>query len=69
MLLQLAEREAGGPRVVVETAHWLAIVPWWAEWPFETLLIPRCFVHACRSLTSRNARISRASSGFDHSVR
>ncbi len=41
MLLQLATREAGGPRVVVESAHWLAIVPWWAIWPFETLLLPR----------------------------
>jgi UDPglucose--hexose-1-phosphate uridylyltransferase len=41
MLLELARREAGGPRVVVETAHWLAIVPYWASWPFETLLLPR----------------------------
>lgn len=41
MLLQLAAREAGGPRAVVETEHWLAIVPWWAAWPFETLLLPK----------------------------
>ncbi len=41
LLLKLAEREAGGPRVVVETSHWLAIVPYWASWPFETLLLPR----------------------------
>lgn len=41
MLLQLAEREAGGSRVVVETNHWLAIVPFWAAWPFETLLLPK----------------------------
>lgn len=41
MLLELAAKEAGGPRVVVETPHWLAIVPWWAAWPFETLLLPR----------------------------
>lgn len=41
MLLQLAESEAGGPRAVVETAHWLALVPWWAQWPFELLLLPR----------------------------
>ncbi len=41
MLLEVAEREAGGPRVVVETEHWLAVVPWWAAWPFETLLLPR----------------------------
>ncbi len=41
MLLQLAECEAGGPREVVATAHWLAIVPYWASWPFEVLLLPR----------------------------
>ncbi len=41
MLLELAQREAGGPRVVVETDHWLAIVPFWAAWPFETLLLPK----------------------------
>ncbi|MDN3919376.1 UDP-glucose--hexose-1-phosphate uridylyltransferase [Roseateles violae] len=35
-----AEIEAG-ERTVVETAHWLAVVPWWAAWPFETLLLPK----------------------------
>ena len=28
-------------RVVVENDHWLAVVPYWAVWPFETLLMPR----------------------------
>ena len=28
-------------RIVVENAHWLAVVPYWAVWPFETLLLPR----------------------------
>ena len=41
MLLALAAQEADGPRVVVQTRHWLAIVPYWAAWPFETLLLPR----------------------------
>lgn len=42
LLLQLAEREAElGERVVVRTEHWLAVVPYWASWPFETLLLPR----------------------------
>jgi UDPglucose--hexose-1-phosphate uridylyltransferase len=41
MLLELAERETGGPRSVVESRNWIAIVPWWASWPFETLLLPR----------------------------
>ena len=33
--------ESGGPRVVVETDEWLVVVPFWAAWPFETLLIPK----------------------------
>jgi len=33
-----AEREE---RVVVENEHWLVVVPFWAIWPFETLLLPR----------------------------
>jgi UDPglucose--hexose-1-phosphate uridylyltransferase len=42
MLLDYAEREAAaGERVVVSTEHWLAVVPYWASWPFETLLLPR----------------------------
>ncbi len=41
MLLELARREADGPRVVAQTKHWLAIVPYWASWPFEALLLPR----------------------------
>ena len=30
-----------GERVVVENEHWLVVVPYWALWPFETLLLPR----------------------------
>jgi UDPglucose--hexose-1-phosphate uridylyltransferase len=42
MLLDVAEREAAAAeRVVVATEYWLAVVPYWASWPFETLLLPR----------------------------
>jgi UDPglucose--hexose-1-phosphate uridylyltransferase len=41
LLLDVAAREAGGPREVLSNAHWLVLVPWWAAWPFETLLLPR----------------------------
>lgn len=33
--------KSAGERVVTETSHWLAVVPWWAIWPFETLILPR----------------------------
>ncbi len=35
--LEAAEEE----RVVAANDEWLAVVPWWAHWPFETLVIPR----------------------------
>ena len=28
-------------RIVVENEHWLVVVPFWAAWPFETLLLPK----------------------------
>ena len=50
MLLDLATREAQGPRVVLESDFWIAIVPWWAVWPFETLLLPRFNVQRMEQL-------------------
>lgn len=42
MLLDVAEREmAAGERTVVCNKDWLVVVPFWASWPFETLLLPR----------------------------
>jgi UDPglucose--hexose-1-phosphate uridylyltransferase len=41
LLLDYAERESGGERVIVETDWWLVVVPFWAAWPFETLLIAK----------------------------
>ncbi len=42
LLLDYAQLEAKKrERVVVENEHWLAVVPYWALWPFETLLLPR----------------------------
>lgn len=28
-------------RLVVENEHWVALVPYWAVWPYETLVLPR----------------------------
>lgn len=28
-------------RIVLENSHWVAVVPWWATWPYETLIVPR----------------------------
>ena len=52
MLLDLAAREAGGEREVAANDDWLTIVPWWASWPFETLLLPRFAVARMPDLKS-----------------
>jgi UDPglucose--hexose-1-phosphate uridylyltransferase len=42
LLLDYAAQEAAAQeRIVVMNDHWLAVVPFWAVWPFETLLLPR----------------------------
>jgi UDPglucose--hexose-1-phosphate uridylyltransferase len=41
LLVDYAAQESGGPRVVVENDDWLVVIPFWAVWPFETLVIPR----------------------------
>ena len=41
MLTDYAQREiAVGERVVASNSHWAAVVPFWAVWPFEVLLLP-----------------------------
>jgi len=37
----LAAERASGDRVIVENDHFTAIVPWWAVWPFETMILSR----------------------------
>jgi UDPglucose--hexose-1-phosphate uridylyltransferase len=41
LLIAYAAQEADGPRVVEQDDDWLVVVPFWAVWPFETLVIPR----------------------------
>jgi UDPglucose--hexose-1-phosphate uridylyltransferase len=41
LLADVVRQEQDGPRVVERTDGWLAIVPFWAVWPFEVLLVAR----------------------------
>lgn len=42
MLLDYAGLEAErGDRIVIANEEWLAVVPFWAVWPYEVLLLPR----------------------------
>src|SRR5215471_8337471 len=55
LLVDIARREhEQGTRVVVGNEHWLAIVPFWAVWLFETLLLPNRPVTRLPELSFRN---------------
>jgi UDPglucose--hexose-1-phosphate uridylyltransferase len=42
LLAAYLERElAAGERIVYANEHFVVLVPWWAAWPFETLVLPR----------------------------
>jgi UDPglucose--hexose-1-phosphate uridylyltransferase len=42
LLLDYARSEAAdGSRIVCEGEHWMAVVPFWALWPFETMIVPK----------------------------
>ena len=47
--LELKLRE----RIVAENDSWVALVPFWAVWPFETLLLPRGHVRTLNELDAR----------------
>jgi UDPglucose--hexose-1-phosphate uridylyltransferase len=40
LLVDYAAAERGGPRVVRDADGWLTVVPFWASWPFEAMLVP-----------------------------
>jgi UDPglucose--hexose-1-phosphate uridylyltransferase len=41
LLLDAVAQETDGPRAVAADDEWLVVVPFWAAWPFETLVVPR----------------------------
>ena len=38
-------------RIVAENADWLVVVPYWATWPFETLLLPKTILASWHDIT------------------
>ena len=44
-----------GERVVCRNAHFVALVPFWAVWPFETLLLPTRHFGALDQMTAAEA--------------
>lgn len=53
LLVDYAAKEAAlAERVVVENGHWLVVVPYWAYWPFEALVLPKRHVLRLPDLTN-----------------
>ncbi|MGV3614053.1 MAG: UDP-glucose--hexose-1-phosphate uridylyltransferase [Fimbriimonas sp.] len=57
LLLDVLEQELSeGERVVAQNEHWALIVPFWAVWPFEYLLLPKRHVTRLPELTEAERR-------------
>jgi UDPglucose--hexose-1-phosphate uridylyltransferase len=57
LLLDMIEREQKqGTRLVVETEHWIALTPFWAAWPFETMLLPKVHTPRFTDLTEQQRK-------------
>ena len=42
LLLDYAQQEvAKKERIIVENSDWLGLGPYWATWPYETMILPR----------------------------
>lgn len=53
MLVDYADLESrNGERVLVENKHWVVVVPYWALWPFETLVLSKRHVLRLPELVS-----------------
>jgi UDPglucose--hexose-1-phosphate uridylyltransferase len=54
LLLDALEQETrAGDRIVCQNEHWVALVPFWAVWPFEYLVLPRRHVLRLPDLTNQ----------------
>ena len=67
--LNLERKE--GERIVFENEHFVCLVPWWAVWPFETMLLPRRQVRRIVDLAdderdSLADALKRIASRYDH---
>lgn len=53
MLLDYMHRECErSERIVLENNNWLVVVPFWAKWPFETLVLPKFTCPSWHTVTS-----------------
>jgi UDPglucose--hexose-1-phosphate uridylyltransferase len=71
LLCEYSQYEQGHPeRVVFRNSHFLVVVPFWAVWPFETLVIPARHLPDIRSFDTEEreslaATLKQLTSGYD----
>jgi UDPglucose--hexose-1-phosphate uridylyltransferase len=51
LLDYLKHEEEQNERIVIENGDWVVLLPYWATWPYETLLLPRRQVSRLPDLT------------------
>lgn len=52
MLLDYVKKECvKKERLVLENEHWIVVVPYWAVWPFETMVLPKMHVQRFTDLS------------------
>jgi UDPglucose--hexose-1-phosphate uridylyltransferase len=51
----VAQEERNAERIVCVNAHFVALVPFWAIWPFETMVLPRRHAASIEALTDAEA--------------
>ncbi|MFD2165046.1 UDP-glucose--hexose-1-phosphate uridylyltransferase [Thalassotalea euphylliae] len=57
LLADYIERELKqDQRVIVDNEHWIAVVPFWAAWPFETLVIAKDNVQTFGQVTDEQSQ-------------
>jgi len=65
MLLNYALREVElGSRVVYANEDWAIVVPYWATWPFETMVLPRFEVSRLEDLGEHRSSLADALQGL-----
>lgn len=71
LLLDYVESElAAGDRIITSNEHWVVAVPYWAYWPYETIVLPRRRVASLLDLTADESEalavvLKTMLSGFD----
>ena len=66
----VATELAQAERMVAENGHFVAVVPFWATWPFETLVLPRRHLGSLTDFTAAERSQFRGDSeGSDHALR